>query len=117
MIGKQIKLLRQEKGFSITDLARLADVSKSYLSQIERGLQTNPSLQFLCKIAKSLDTTIDFLLENENNKQPIPFDFELDDEWKVLFRQAIEAGLKKEDFQEYHNYIKFNAWMKEQNKN
>ncbi len=32
-------------------------------------------------------------------------DSELDEEWKLLIRQAIEDGLKKEDFHEYGNYI------------
>lgn len=38
MIGKKIRKLRQKKGLSITELGKLADVSKSYLSQLERGL-------------------------------------------------------------------------------
>jgi XRE family transcriptional regulator, master regulator for biofilm formation len=114
MIGKKIKRLRQQKGYSITELGRLADVSKSYLSQLERGLQTNPSLQFLVKVSKSLDTSIDYLLQ-ESKVQKCGGS-ELDEEWKVLIRQAIEGGLKKEDFHEYRKYIKFQEWMKEQKK-
>ncbi|WHZ01426.1 helix-turn-helix domain-containing protein [Neobacillus sp. YX16] len=114
MIGKRIKRLRQEKGYSITELGRLADVSKSYLSQLERGLQTNPSLQFLVKVSKPLDTSIDFLLQE--SKVLKCGDTELDEEWKVLIRQAIEDGLKKEDFHDYRKYIKFQEWMKVQKK-
>lgn len=114
MIGKKIKRLRQQKGYSITELGRLADVSKSYLSQLERGLQTNPSLQFLVKVSKPLDTSIDFLLQE--SKVQIGIDNELDEEWKVLIRQAIEDGLKKEDFHEFRKYIKFQEWMREQKK-
>ena len=44
MIGERIKQLRLEKGYSITELAEVSGVSKSYLSYIERNLQTNPSL-------------------------------------------------------------------------
>src|SRR5690348_14611225 len=62
MVGQKIKRLRQQKGYSITELGRLADVSKSYLSQLERGLQTNPSLQFLVKVAEPLDTSVQYLL-------------------------------------------------------
>ena len=114
MIGKKIKRLRQQKGYSITELGRLADVSKSYLSQLERGLQTNPSLQFLVKVSKPLDTSIDFLLQDA--KAATCGGNELDEEWKVLIRQAIEDGLKKEDFYEYRKYIKFQEWMREQRK-
>lgn len=113
MIGKKIKRLRQNKGYSITELGRLADVSKSYLSQLERGLQTNPSLQFLVKVAKPLDTSIDYLLQDTKVKKLE--DNELDEEWKVLIQQAIKDGLKKEDFHEYRKYIKFREWLREQN--
>jgi XRE family transcriptional regulator, master regulator for biofilm formation len=112
MIGKKIKRLRQQKGYSITELGKLADVSKSYLSQLERGLQTNPSLQFLVKVSKPLDTSIDLLLqESKANKCR---NIDLDEEWKVLIRQAIEDGLRKEDFHEYRKYMKFQEWMREQ---
>jgi XRE family transcriptional regulator, master regulator for biofilm formation len=114
MIGQRIKRLRQAKGYSITELGRLADVSKSYLSQLERGMQTNPSLQFLVKVSGPLDTTVTYLLEDTKFKKLE--DSELDEEWKILIRQAIEDGLKKEDFHEYRNYIRFQSWMKEQNK-
>jgi XRE family transcriptional regulator, master regulator for biofilm formation len=117
MIGKLIKRLREEKGFSITKLARLAGVSKSYLSQIERGLQSNPSLQFLMKVAVPLGTNLDYLLGEAGLKRTLDLESDLDDEWKLLIKQAIEHGLKKEDFLEYRNYIKFQNWMKEQKKN
>lgn len=114
MIGQKIKRLRQQKGYSITELGRLADVSKSYLSQLERGLQTNPSLQFLVKVAGPLETNVQYLLGDSKPKKNE--ESELDEEWKVLIRQAIEDGLKKEDFHEYRNYIRYQSWMKEQNK-
>jgi len=114
MIGNKIKEMRQAKGYSISELAKLADVSKSYLSHIERGLQSNPSLQFLHKIAKTLGTSLDYLLQEENTDKDRQV--ELDDEWIVLIRRAVEDGLKKEDFRAYLNYIKFQAWMKEQNR-
>jgi XRE family transcriptional regulator, master regulator for biofilm formation len=114
MIGKKIKRLRQQKGYSITELGRLAEVSKSYLSQLERGLQTNPSLQFLVKVSRPLDTSIDFLLQESKTQKSV--DNDLDEEWKVLIRQAIEDGLRKEDFHEYRKYIKFQEWMREQKK-
>ena len=51
MIGERIKNLREQKGYSITQLAELANISKSYLSQIERNVQKNPSIDFLMKLA------------------------------------------------------------------
>jgi XRE family transcriptional regulator, master regulator for biofilm formation len=113
MIGKRIRQLRQQKGYSISELANLADVSKSYLSQLERGLQNNPSLQFLVKLSTPLDSSIDYLLKDM--KMPKRLNEELDEEWKELIRQAIEDGMKKEDLHEYCRYIKFKEWMSDQN--
>jgi XRE family transcriptional regulator of biofilm formation len=114
MIGSRIKRLREEKKFSITELARVAGVSKSYLSQIERGVQTNPSLQFLLKISSPLGTTLDYLLVEGRSEKAIDTEKDLDDEWKLLIKQAIDSGFKKEDFHEYQNYLKFQQWMREQ---
>jgi XRE family transcriptional regulator, master regulator for biofilm formation len=114
MIGKKIKEMRKKKGYSITELAKLADVSKSYLSQIERGLQGNPSLQFLRKIAFPLGTSIEHLLQGEILSNLTVC--ELDNEWKTLIKKAIDDGLEKEDFKEYINYLKFQAWMKDKSK-
>ncbi len=49
LIGQRIKQYRKEKGYSLSELAEKAGVAKSYLSSIERNLQTNPSIQFLEK--------------------------------------------------------------------
>ena len=109
MIGNKIKELRTKKGYTITELSKLAKVSKSYLSQLERGLQRNPSLQFLYKIATPLDTTIEYLLKGERiSSLEIP---DLDEEWRILIKRAIDEGLVKEDFKEYINYLKFSMWL------
>jgi XRE family transcriptional regulator, master regulator for biofilm formation len=105
MLGETIRALRESRGYSISELAKQADISKSYLSQIERGSQKNPSLQFLNKVANSLDISIDHFLGVEVDKNT-----ELDNEWKDLIIRAITEGMKKEDFLEYLNYIKYENW-------
>ncbi|WML60042.1 helix-turn-helix domain-containing protein [Neobacillus sp. PS2-9] len=114
MIGRKIKEMRQKRGYSLSELAKQADVSKSYLSQIERGFQSNPSLQFLQKISIPLGTNIDYFIGESLAQKEVHID--LDDEWKSLIKKALENGLKKEDFREYLNYIKFQTWIKEQKK-
>jgi XRE family transcriptional regulator, master regulator for biofilm formation len=105
MIGLRIRSLREEKGYSISELAKRAGISKSYLSQIERNLQVNPSLQLLSKLARTLDATLDDLIgveheEFHNNKQ-------LDEDWAVLLKGAIDKGMSKEEFKELSDYIRF----------
>jgi XRE family transcriptional regulator, master regulator for biofilm formation len=105
MIGLRIRSLREEKGYSISELAKRAGISKSYLSQIERNLQVNPSLQLLSKLARTLDATLDDLIgveheEFHNNNQ-------LDEDWAVLLKGAIDKGMSKEEFKELSDYIRF----------
>lgn len=54
MIGSNISELRKKKGMTLTELARRAKVSKSYLSNIERNLNQNPSIYVIEKIAAEL---------------------------------------------------------------
>ncbi|THE15493.1 helix-turn-helix domain-containing protein [Bacillus timonensis] len=115
MIGSRIKELRKQKRLTITELAKRAGVSKSYLSYIERDVQKNPSLQFLTKISKPLDTSIEYLLGEE--KTDIITNEILDKEWTKLLMNAIDDGLSKEDFQEFQNFIKFRNWKNDHIKN
>jgi transcriptional regulator with XRE-family HTH domain len=52
-ISRNLKNLRKEKGLTLDDLAALCDVSKSMLSEIERG-GTNPTILVLWKIAEGM---------------------------------------------------------------
>ncbi|MGG4268040.1 helix-turn-helix domain-containing protein [Peribacillus simplex] len=62
-IGKKVKKYRKAKGLSSRELAKLAEITPSMLSQIERGL-ANPSIQTLKVLAKTLNVpTFSFLLE------------------------------------------------------
>ncbi|RKD23158.1 transcriptional regulator [Ammoniphilus oxalaticus] len=112
MIGQRIKRLREERGYSITELASLAEVSKSYLSYIERNLQNNPSLQFLTKVAVPLETTLEFLLEDTAKEED-----KLDEEWKQLIQNGIEEGMSKEDFQAFKDFIRFKKWKNNEQDN
>ena len=63
-IGNRIKLLRQEKGLSLNDLARKTGFAKSYLSQIE-NLKREPSISALSQVAHVLEVDVLFLLTGE----------------------------------------------------
>ena len=55
MIGPRIREIRSKKKISLSQLAQRSDVTKSYLSQIERNICTNPSIEFVEKIAAGLN--------------------------------------------------------------
>jgi transcriptional regulator with XRE-family HTH domain len=57
-----IKAKRKVKGLTRSDLARAADVSPAYITQLETGERKNPSLDVLRKIAKALGVPVTELL-------------------------------------------------------
>ncbi|MBN6186983.1 helix-turn-helix domain-containing protein [Aneurinibacillus sp. BA2021] len=106
MIGSRIRHLRRIKKMSLSQLARRAGVSKSYLSFIERDLSKNPSIHFLEKVASVLDVPVNSMLVPEANHTKEP-----DLEWQELAEEAISSGISK---QEFRAFIEFTKWKKQQ---
>ena len=104
LIGERVKKLREEKKMSMTELADKAGVAKSYLSSLERNLQTNPSIQFLEKISAVLNIPVDALLYDAPNKES------LDTDWMKIVEEAMNSGVSKQQFREF---IEFNKWRKD----
>ncbi len=63
-VGKRIKQRRQEIGLSLREVARRADVSASFISQVERG-ESSTSLDSLRRIAEALDVPVLYFLSEE----------------------------------------------------
>jgi transcriptional regulator with XRE-family HTH domain len=61
-LGTRLKRYRKEMGMSQADLARKAEVSAPYVSELEGGLGKRPSGEILLKLANALDVTIAELL-------------------------------------------------------
>jgi len=53
-LGRQVQAKRKEKGMSQTELAKFADVSRNYISLIERGEAQNISLKVINQLAIAL---------------------------------------------------------------
>lgn len=65
-IGSQIALVRNARGMTPDELARLAGISPTHLSRIERG-EYMPRIDIIARIAEALNCRIeDFLQENFN---------------------------------------------------
>jgi transcriptional regulator with XRE-family HTH domain len=60
--GEHLQRLRLARKLSLRKLADIADVDFSQIHRIEKGL-TNPSLTMLLALSKSLDITINELLD------------------------------------------------------
>src|ERR671921_1546695 len=73
-VGKAIRSLRNEKGLSLRDLSRLAGLSTSFLSMVERG-RSSLALTSLNNVAKALDTDLADLFDSERKVRvsyPLP---------------------------------------------
>lgn len=60
---KNIKKFRKEKNITQRKLAKLVNISPGYLSHLESGGRTNPSITVIKKIADILEKDISDLLE------------------------------------------------------
>jgi len=62
MIGKQIKELRKNKGWSQQKLAEKAGLSFNTITRIEQGIGDSPTLKTLIKLADVLGVSLDELV-------------------------------------------------------
>ncbi|EIT85621.1 transcriptional regulator SinR [Fictibacillus macauensis ZFHKF-1] len=103
MIGEIVKKYRKEKNLSISALAERAGIAKSYLSSLERNIQTNPSVQLLEKLCAVLDLPVEQLLQENSGEEAT----ELDHDWTKLVKEAMDSGISKEQFKEF---LEYNKW-------
>ena len=62
-IADNLKKLRTKKGLSLEKIARLADLSLNTIVKIENGVNQNPTIETLTKIAKALEVGVDDLIK------------------------------------------------------
>ncbi len=62
-IADNLKKLRAKNGLSLEKIARLADLSLNTIVKVENGVNTNPTIETLQKIAKALVVQVDDLIK------------------------------------------------------
>ena len=65
-IGTKIRLLRQGNGLSLQQLAERSGVSAAAIHKIERNTMV-PTITVLMKLARSLDRSVSYLVDEENS--------------------------------------------------
>ncbi len=97
-LGHRIRELREKKDFSTRQLAKTAELSIAFISDIELGRRL-PSKKVLAAIAKSLGTTLEELQEYDT--RPIVEEFkrriELNPKLGFAFQRLMEANLSPEE--------------------
>lgn len=69
-IGERIREMRERRGWSTYKLSKVARVASGYLSEVENGVKKNPSAVVLARIAKALETSVDYLVGNTDDPSP-----------------------------------------------
>jgi len=117
MLGQKIRHLRKDHALSLGELAQRAGCAKSYLSDIERGIRDNPSLQFIEKIAHVLHVPTTYFLEKGETKalhssvglapELVDLVRTLDPSWLQVTRDAADSGLTQAQFREFIAYYRW----------
>ena len=102
ILGNKIKTLRKAKGLTLEQLAEQIGSGKSYVWEIENKGVKRPSAEKLALIAKALNVTTDFLIDNEQ------VEISEDQEKEVFFRKL--GRLEKGDRDKIMDMI--DAWSK-----
>lgn len=63
-LGKRLRQIRIQKGYTQQALAKKADIGEVYLGEIERGLKM-PSMNIFIKLIEALDISADYILRDE----------------------------------------------------
>ncbi|MFC0476132.1 helix-turn-helix domain-containing protein [Robertmurraya beringensis] len=107
MIGKNIYDIRKRRGLTLTELAERAGIAKSYLSNIERNLNQNPSINVIEKIASVLEVDLKELLGSGGDKN----EPQMDNEWVEFVKELRDSGVEKDQIQEYKMLLDFIKWQ------
>jgi len=96
LIGINLKRMREERGYSIGKLSEIVQVSKSMLSQIEKG-ETNPSVGTIWKIANGLRVSFTSLLNEQT------------DTFNVVRKSSIKKISQEDEKYSLYPYFPYSA--------
>ncbi|WP_027955582.1 helix-turn-helix domain-containing protein [Halobacillus kuroshimensis] len=109
MIGRNIKRVRKQQGITLSELANRSGISKSYLSNLERDLKQNPSIQIMKNIAGVLRVDIEEIIDPIKGEETKRMN-----EWGDFVAVASEYGLEQDMLDEYKEVIAFIHWRRQQ---
>lgn len=96
-IGRKIKQLRIQKGLTLEELASRSELTKGFLSQLERDL-TSPSIATLNDIVEALGSTLADFFKEEKQEQLVfrKKDFFVDEKEEYTLHWIVPNTQKNE---------------------
>lgn len=70
-IGEALRRIRQSRGLSLDEAAKLAGIRKDVLFRYEAGITARPNAAMLARLAAAYNTTIDHILSLAEDKPPL----------------------------------------------
>ena len=67
-LGHRIRRARQTKGLTGAQLAESIGVSANYISELERGIKKNPSMQVIAGMSEVLTVPVDYFFGVQSNR-------------------------------------------------
>ncbi|CAM4060948.1 helix-turn-helix domain-containing protein [Lederbergia lenta] len=110
MIGSRIRHIRLEKGISLADLSRKTGIVQTYLSIIEKNLQSNPTHEYTVKIANALEVDHEYLLKGLDSSYNEKGDIV---EYLIYFRKCI-VQMSDSQLEEMKDFLEFTIWKRNQ---
>lgn len=62
VFAHNLRLFRESRGLSLSELARRTNISKAHLHHLENGHSANPSADYVYRLACALGTTMQTLM-------------------------------------------------------
>jgi transcriptional regulator with XRE-family HTH domain len=94
--GSHLRTARAERGLTLRDVSDASGISVAYLSDLERGVLENPTLEKLRQLALALDISLNNLLgvEEQDSSKRLPDALE---EFRALstFRQTVQEEARR----------------------
>lgn len=91
-LGEKVKLLRKRRGLKQDDLAKVLDLSRSQISNLEKG-RRNLSLKQLEKLCEYFKVDMSYFLMSETTDSCL----DLIEKAKVLFESKELTNIQKDD--------------------
>ena len=105
-LGRKIRLLRHQRGWSQEDVAKRLDISIPAFSKIETGI-TDVNLSRLEQISKLFELSVVQLLSHNDTEEQKKYDTELEETTKRLKQREAEIiDLQKKVIQLYEEIRK-----------